>query len=168
VAEGLDAVVVNPAVIFGPGRPGEGTMQIVEQVRGGKLPLGFAPAGGTCVVDVEDVAEGHRRALALGHTGERYVLGAENLRWIELLGTLAQALGVSPPTRTLPPRLAGLAAGAAEAVALVTRTRPLLTRETARISGRFYRYSNAKAVEALGCTFRPFAETAARIAAVCA
>lgn len=162
IAEGLDAVIVNPAVIFGPGREGENTMEIVEKVRRGKMPA--APTGGTNVVDVEDVAAGHRAAMARGATGERYFLGSENLRWKEILDTLAEAFGVRGPLIVLPPTLALAAGIASEALAAVTRSRPTLTRETARISGQFYHYSNAKAREELGLTFRPFRATAKRIA----
>ncbi len=162
IAEGLDAVIVNPAVIFGPGREGENTMEIVAKVRKG-IPA--APAGGTSVVDVEDVAAGHRAAMARGETGERYFLGSEDLRWKAIFDTLADAFGVSGPKIVLPPPLALMAGFASEIVASLTRSRPTLTRETARISGRFYRYSNRKAREELGITFRPFRATAERIAA---
>ncbi|MEM8599470.1 MAG: SDR family oxidoreductase [Bacteroidota bacterium] len=164
IAEGLDAVLVNPAVIFGPGRPGENTMQIVEQVRNRKLPA--VPSGGTCVVDVEDVADGMRRAMADGASGERYILGGDNLSWRALIDTLAAALGVAPPKRTLPPRLALAAATLMEAGAAVTRRPSSITRESVRMASRTFRYSNAKARADLGCTFRPFADTAARIASV--
>lgn len=162
IAEGLDAVIVNPAVIFGPGRPGENTMEIVEKARRG-IPV--APAGGTNVVDVEDVAAAHRAAMARGETGERYFLGSENLTWQEIFGTLAEAFGKAGPRIVLPPALALLAGTASEALGALTRTRPALTRETARVSSRFYRYDNRKAREQLGVTFRPFRETAERIAA---
>lgn len=162
VAEGLDAVIVNPAMIFGPGRPGENTTRIAERARRGAR---LAPAGGTNVVDVEDVAAGMRAALARGTTGERYFLGSENLSWMEILATLAEAFGARPPARTVPAPLAEVAGAAAETFARLTGQRPTLTRETARLSGRFYRYSNRKAREELGCTFRPFRATAARIAA---
>ncbi len=163
IAEGLDAVIVNPAVIFGPGRAGENTTEIADKVRRGTMPV--APAGGTNVVDVEDVATGHRAAMARGETGERYFLGSEDLRWKEIFDTLAAAFGVPGPKLVLPPGLALLAGTASEALAAATRSRPTLTRETARISGRFYRYSNRKAREELGLTFRPFRATAERIAA---
>jgi dihydroflavonol-4-reductase len=163
VAEGLDAVVVNPAVIFGPGRPGENTTEIVGKVRRGRMPA--AQSGGTNVVDVEDVAAGHRAAMARGDTGERYFLGSENLRWKEILDTLADAFGVAGPRFVLSPNVALAAGTLAEVAATLTRRRPTLTRETARISGRFYRYDNRKAREALGVTFRPFRATAERIAA---
>ena len=161
IAEGLDATIGNPALIFGPGRAGENTMQIAEQVRDRKLPA--APSGGTCVVDVADVADGLIRLLEHGRTGERHILGGQNLRWTEILGTLAAAFGVDPPRFTVGLRTALALATASEAVSALTRRRPLLTRETARTAGRFYRYSNQKAVEELGCTFRPFEQTAARI-----
>ncbi|HEX8298828.1 MAG TPA: SDR family NAD(P)-dependent oxidoreductase, partial [Rubricoccaceae bacterium] len=56
-AEGLRAVVVNPALVFGAGRADEGTGSVVERLRRGRLPA--APPGATAVVDVEDVAAGH-------------------------------------------------------------------------------------------------------------
>ncbi|NNF56731.1 MAG: dihydroflavonol 4-reductase, partial [Rhodothermaceae bacterium] len=76
----------------------------------------------------------------------------------------ADALGVAPPRVTLPRGPAMILAVASEGIAALTRSRPLLTRETARTASAVYRYRNHKAIEELGCTFRPFAETAERIA----
>lgn len=163
VAEGLDAVLVNPALLFGIGRPGENTRRIVESVRSGAVPA--IPAGGTNVVDVLDVAEGHVRAMARGRPGARYFLGSENLSWRVIFETLADAFGVPPPRRPLPPAAATAFATVAEAVAFLTRSEPRFTREMARQTARFYRYDHRRAVEELGCTFRPFAATARRIAA---
>lgn len=162
IAEGLDAVIVNPALIFGVGRPGENTRRIVEAVRSGWLPA--VPPGGTNVVDVEDVAAGLRAAMRQGETGERYFLGSENLSWKEILGTLAGALGRTPPRRTVPGWLLRATATASEALAFLTRTDPLLPRSMAESAVRQRRYDNTKARTELGCTFRPFAATARRIA----
>jgi dihydroflavonol-4-reductase len=162
IAEGLSAVIVNPAVIFGVGRAGDNTMQIVEKVRNRKLPA--IPPGGTNVVDVIDVAAGHVRAMEAGEVGERYFLGGENLSWSEIIGTLADAFGVEPPRFKVGPQVALGIARVSKVVSAVTGARPLITMETARTASRFYRYSNRKATEDLGCTFRPFRETAERIA----
>lgn len=162
VAEGLDAVIVNPSLIFGRARAGENTREIVEKVRARRLP--GIPAGGTNVVDVRDVARGHRLAMLNGRRGDRYFLGSENLTWEEILTTLADALGTEPPSRRVPPPAATALARISETIAFLTRTRPLITMETARTSSRYYRYSNAKAVEELGCDFRPFAATAEHLA----
>ncbi len=162
VAEGLDAVVVNPALIFGPGRAGENTVRIAEMVRDRRLHV--VPTGGTNVVDARDVADGMVRAMAHGTTGERYFLGGANLAWTEILGTLAAAFGVPAPTRVLPPHVAFAAGVASEAVAMLTGREPAITRERARQMSAFYHYTNARARADLGCTFRPFAETAATLA----
>jgi len=162
IAEGLDAVIVNPALIFGTGRPGEGTRRIVDAVRREWIPA--APPGGTNVVDVEDVAQGMRRAMVNGETGERYLLGSENLAWAEILRTLADAFGVEAPRSTVPPRLLRAGAYVAEAVGFVTRTDPVFSRSLADTASHVYRYDNHRARAELGCTFRPFAATARRIA----
>ena len=162
IAEGLDAVMVNPSVIFGPGRTGENTMTIVEKVRNGRVPA--IPSGGTSVVDVEDVASGIRAAMEHGANGERYILGGENLAWAQIFGALADALDARLPRLTLT-RGPALAMGAlSETLARLIRVTPPITRETARTSTSTYRYDNRKAVEQLGCVFRPFKETAERVA----
>jgi len=162
LAEGLDAVIVNPALVFGPGRSGEGTFALAERVASGSVPM--APPGGTAVVDVEDVAAGLRLACAHGRPGERYVLAAENRPWLDLLTTLAAALGVPPPRRTAPPWLLTVAGSLSEAAAFLTRSEPGLTREAARTSAATYRYDGSKATRDLGLRYRPFEATAARIA----
>jgi dihydroflavonol-4-reductase len=162
IAEGLDAVIVNPSLVFGVGGPDTNTRRIVDAVRSGWLPA--VPPGGTNVVDVKDVAAGHRKAMRQGETGRRYLLGGENLSWTEIATTLAEAFGVAPPSYTVPPFLLKTGAFLSEAVATLTRTRPMLPRATARSATRTYRYDNTRAQSELGCGFRPFAETAQRIA----
>lgn len=163
IAEGLDAVIVNPSLIFGVGYGGENTMRLVERVQRERLPA--IPTGGTNVVDVLDVADGMVLAMRHGETGERYFLGSENLAWKQIIHTLANAFGCRPPQWTLPRRPAVALACLTETWALATGTAPLLTRANARSMARVYEYSNRKAVEELGCSFRPFTSTAARLAA---
>jgi dihydroflavonol-4-reductase len=162
IAEGLDAVIVNPALVFGVGGPDTNTRRIVDAVRGGWLPA--VPPGGTNVVDVKDVAAGHRKAMRRGETGRRYLLGSENLSWRAIADALADAFGVEPPSYTAPPVLLKTGAFLSEAVATITRTRPVFPRATARTATRTLRYDNTRARTELGCTFRPFAVTARRVA----
>lgn len=162
IAEGLNAVIVNPSLIMGIGRSGENTMLLVENVRKRRIPL--VPQGATNVVDVLDVVDGLIRAMETGQTGERYLLTGENLSWSGIIETLADALCVVPPRRTASPTLMMGISWMFELVGLLTRTRPLITREAARMSSMTYCYSNEKAIRDLGCSFRPFSETAARIA----
>ena len=162
VAEGLDAVMVNPSLIFGIGRKGENTRRIVDQIRRKRMPM--FPAGVTSVVDVLDVADGMVRAMKYGETGERFVLAGHNLSWEETFRQLARACGVAPPTIRLAPAAAMLFACFSEAGAFLTRTEPLLPRANARFMSGVNRYDNTRACEKLGWRPRPFEETAQRIA----
>lgn len=164
IAEGLDAVMVNPSLVMGPGRAGENTMQIVDQVRNRKLP--FCPPGSTNVVDVEDVVDGLLLALDKGSTGNRYILSGHNMPWTEIIAELARALGVPPPVRTISRPLLMTAAVFSELASFVFRFTPLITRETARLSLSMSCYDNTKARTELGFKPRPFSQTAARIAAM--
>ena len=164
IAEGLDAVIANPSLVFGVGGPETNTRRIVDAVRSGWLLA--VPPGGTNVVDVRDVAAGLRAAMHKGETGRRYFLGGENLSWRTLATTLADEFAVAPPRYTIPPSILRVGGMLAEGVAALTRTQPILARTTARTAARTYRYDNSRARAELGCTFRPFAETARRVAAV--
>lgn len=164
IAEGLDAVIVNPSLVMGPGKLGENTMQIAEKLKARSLK--FMPTGGTNVVDVEDVAAGMIRALELGKCGERYILSGHNMTWVDIIGTLSSALQVQPPKRLVGKKTFIFLSSVLETVGVLTRTKPILTREAARVASSLSYYSNSKAVTDLGYTFRPFTETATRIAAV--
>lgn len=158
IAEGLDAVIVNPSLIFGLGREGENTRRIIDLVRSGWAKA--VPPGSTNVVDVRDVAAGMRRAMDRGETGRRYFLGSENLPWKVIVSTLADAFGESPPSHTVPPSLLKLGAWLSEVGAFITRREAGLTREQVQTSISTYRYTHRRAADELGCCFRSFDETA--------
>jgi len=157
VAQGLDAVIVNPSLVFGVGRTSENTMRIVELVRRG-LARAY-PAGSTNVVDVEDVVTGMLAAADRGVTGRRYILGGENLTWRQILDTLADAMGRSRARFRLPPVVMSLAGAASE---LLPNTG--LALESARTTARHVMYDTTRARTELSWTPRPFEQTARRIA----
>jgi len=162
IAEGLDAVIVNPSLVFGVGGREMNTRRIVDAVRGGWLIA--VPPGGTNVVDVRDVATGHRRAMAKGREGRRYFLGGENRSWMEIGGRLADAFGMDPPKYTVPSPLLRVGGAVAEIISKVAGGDPFLTRSTARTASHTYRYDNSRARSELGCRFRSFEATAQWIA----
>ena len=89
--EGLDAVVVNPAAIYGPARvPGNSSRLVVQAARG---RLRAAPEGGLNVVPLETVVAGVLAAARVGRRGRRYILGGENLELHELLARIGDAVG---------------------------------------------------------------------------
>lgn len=104
----VDAVVVNPAYMFGPHdvRPSSGAL-IINVVKG-KVP-GFTE-GYNNFVDVRDVCRGMIAAWQKGRRGESYILGNANMSYREVMELIARVAGVMPPRRKVP-RLAATALG---------------------------------------------------------
>jgi dihydroflavonol-4-reductase len=75
IAEGLDAVIVNPSIIIGPSAGIEGSGQIFETVRKG---LKFYTKGTMGFVDVQDVAKCMIALMESNISGKRYIINAEN------------------------------------------------------------------------------------------
>jgi dihydroflavonol-4-reductase len=99
---GLDAVVVNPTTPVGPGdRKPTPTGRMIAGVARGRIPA-YLGRTGLNVVDVRDVARGHVLAFERGETGERYLLGGENLPLQELFARIARLAERRPPRLRIP------------------------------------------------------------------
>jgi len=110
--QGLPAVIVNPGFMLGPWdtRPTSGRM-ILEIARGWAF---LAPRGGNCFLDVRDAAIGVVAALERGQVGRRYILGGQNLTYLEAWRRIATIVGRRGPIGTVPTAgtwLVGRAAG---------------------------------------------------------
>ena len=162
VAMGLDATMVNPSLIMGVGRLHENTMQIAERLVNRGIP--FLPTGGTNVVDVRDVARGVLLAFERGERGARCILAGHNLMWKEILHTMAAELGVKPPKRTAPRSMMMALATVMETGGKLIGRPSVLTRENVRVAMSVSCYDNRRSREELGCTYRPFSDTARWIA----
>lgn len=100
-AAGQHVVVVNPTAPVGPGdHTPTPTGRIITGFLAGRMPA-FVDTG-LNLVDVRDVAVGHRLALTHGVPGRRYILGNENLTLQEILMMLASIAGRRPPRIRLP------------------------------------------------------------------
>jgi dihydroflavonol-4-reductase len=155
VARGLDVVVVNPTAPIGPwdAKPTPTGRILVDFARG-RLPA-FVDTG-LNVVHVADVAEGHWLAAARGRTGERYILGHENLTLQAILVALARLLGRPTPRLRLPYPVAWLAGAVSTAVAdAVTHRPPAVALEAVRMARRRMFVDPAKAVRELGLPQTP-------------
>ena len=53
---------------------------------------------GLNLIHVQDVAAGHILALEKGKTGERYILGNENITLAQMLGMLSDLTGIPAPS----------------------------------------------------------------------
>lgn len=123
-------------------------------------PLKLTWAGGCNIVSVRDVALGHILLAERGEAGRRYVLGSENLAWSDIHATIADLAGVPAPRRAVSAVTCYAIALGEEAKASLTGRPPLATRAQARMVGRYYWYSHARAA-ALGYAPRPAREALA-------
>jgi len=158
VAQGLDVVIVNPTLVFGPGDLYRQSSSLVTQVAERRLSV--VTEGGINCVHVADVVEGHLAALACGKTGQRYLLGGENLTHQELLQTIAECTGVSVPGILLP---AGLVRAMVGPTTLLKAFLNLaVSPELLRLAGYCFYYDLKKAEHELGLSqHRPIRDAVA-------
>jgi dihydroflavonol-4-reductase len=155
--EGMDLVVVNPGMIFGPGDVYlTSTKYVLEYLRGKNR---FAPRGGLSFCDVRDVARAHVAALTRGRAGERYILAGQNLTHRDALLALRRMTGLYRPI-PMPGAVLWLAGALSQALARL-RPHPLedLTLGVVRVAQMFLFFDVSKAQRELGYVVRPFEET---------
>jgi dihydroflavonol-4-reductase len=157
IADGLPAVIVNPSTPVGPFdvRPTP-TGRIILEAAAGRMPA-YVDTG-LNMVHVDDVAEGHLAALRRGRTGEKYILGGQNASLKDILGTVADLTGRSPPKVRLPRTLVYPVAVLAEATARVTGREPMATLDGLRMSKKHMFFTSAKSERELGYAARPYRE----------
>ncbi|NDJ18802.1 hopanoid-associated sugar epimerase [Myxacorys almedinensis] len=98
---GQDIVIVNPSTPIGawdikPTPTGEMILRFLQR----RMPAYVET--GLNFIHVEDVAWGHLLAWEKGISGERYILGNQNLSLKQFLDSLSQLTGLPAPVRSLP------------------------------------------------------------------
>jgi dihydroflavonol-4-reductase len=157
---GLDAVVVNPASIMGPGDPGKGTAHNRLYGNMYKSPFFFGTfAGGLAVVDVRDLVEVILAAAERGRKGESYLAVGANVPYATVLDIMARKAGKRFVPFAVPPFVLVTAGWAAELLSRLTRRRPLVTESYGRLSGWVAYYSSEKSRRELGATYRSLEDT---------
>ena len=158
---GLQVVTVNPTTPVGE--------QDVKPTPTGRIVLDFLkrkfPAyveTGLNLVDVRECARGHVMALEKGRSGERYILGGEDLTLKQILDKLAKLTGLPSPRVKLPYIFAFAAGVVDEAItAGLLHHEPRATVDTVRMGKKKMFASSAKAERELGWKLVP-AEDALR------
>ncbi len=156
VQQGLNAVVLNPANIVGPGDQ-QGWIRMFGLVARGELP-GVGPGTATwCHVD--DVAGAHLAAVSRGERGERYLLGGPEATFVEFAQAIAAEVGGKAPSRPLPAWLLRLMGQVKPPIDRLLRREVDLTPELAVLVSSDIRCDSSRAVETLGYHITPLAET---------
>jgi len=147
---GMDVVVVNPTTPVGERdlKPTP-TGRIVVDFLKKKFPA-YVDTG-LNLVDVAECARGHIAALEKGKTGQRYILGGENLTLKQILDKLAAITGLPSPKIRVPYAVA-LATGVVDQVftGYIRRREPRATIDAVRMGRKKMFASSGKAERDLG------------------
>ena len=156
MAEGLEAVIVNPSIIIGPGVRGKGSMAMFDKIAKG---LKFYTRGVTGYVDVRDVVKAMIILMESEIKGEKFILNSENLSYKEIFEMIAQALDKPSPNIYANRFMTGLVWRLDYLKSKLTGATHIITKETAEIAHRKTLFSNEKVREAVGMEFRVIKES---------
>jgi dihydroflavonol-4-reductase len=147
---GMEVVVVNPTTPVGE--------QDIKPTPTGRIVVDFLkkkfPAyvdTGLNLVDATECARGHLAAYEKGRSGERYILGGENLTLKQILDKLSAITGLPSPSIRVPYVLA-LATGVVDEVftGRIMKREPRATIDAVRMGRKKMFVSSAKAERELG------------------
>ena len=158
---GLSVVIVNPTRVFGPGLLTEGnsvTKMIQMYLRGKwRMLLGDGKGVGNYAF-VENIAQGHLLAMENGATGEKYVLGGENVSYNDFFSLVAQLSNRKYRLFHVPTPLALAFSEVEQRRALWLGQYPTITPGWVRTFLADWAFSSARAERELGYTITPLAE----------
>lgn len=164
INEGLEAVIVNPSVILGPGEWHAGSPAFYNNIAKG---MKFYPTGGTGFVDVRDVShiifqmlEDENWEIVMG---KRYLLNAENLPYKQAFEQIAQSLGVKAPSLPANKYLLAIAWRAAWLAGKLSGKKPLITRGSVSNASKKQLFDGSKICNDIGVTYRDLATSIAEI-----
>lgn len=152
IAEGLQAVIVNPSIIIGEGNWLKGSPRFFLNSWKG---MPFYAEGTTGFVAAKDVVA---LMLLMGEnhiSGERFIINAENLAIKDFLCLLADTLHRKKPSIRVRGPFARLLAFAEALRSVFTQDEPMITAETARIAAASSYFEASKVIAATGYEFMP-------------
>ncbi len=161
VAKGLPLVIVNPSTPVGEAdvKP-TATGRIILDFLKGKVPV-FVDTG-LNLVDVRDVAVGHRLAAERGRVGRRYILGCRNMTLEEIYRSLADLSGRPAPTLRVPHALPLVVGAIDTALSRLLGREPRVPLESVRLARHKMYFSAERAVRELGLPQTPVDEALGR------
>jgi len=154
LGRGLPLVIVNPSTPIGPFdvKPTP-TGKIIVDFLSRRMPAYLET--GLNLISVEECARGHILAAEKGRTGEKYILGNENLMLAKIFGMLSGISGIPAPRFCLPYHPVLAAAWVNEAISSFTGREPLIPLAGVKMAKKLMFFSSQKARMELGFETTP-------------
>jgi len=155
IEEGLDAVIVNPSIIMGPGNWEIGSPKLFQSIWKG---LNYYTKGITGFVDVRDVVKA--MILLMDEKqfekvkNQRFILNAGNLSYQDFFNKIADGLNKPRPRSFASDIKLHIAWRMAKAASFFTGKRPVITRDTVSGTNQKNQYSGEKIEKSIGFEYR--------------
>lgn len=156
VEEGLDAVIVNPSLILGPGNWNTSSISMFKVIKKG---LKFYTPGGNAFVDARDVARIMLRLSDEGIVNEKFLVFTDNLKFKDVFDLMAKSFKVKGPTILTSKLMAGIAWRWEGLMRFFFGRKQNITKESARSAMKITRFSNQKIKDRIGYEFIPIEDT---------
>jgi dihydroflavonol-4-reductase len=156
IAGGLNAIIVNPAIIVGPPIWDNGSSEFFSRIWS-NMP--FYVNGSAGFIDVRDVAKAMRLLMESDVYNERYILVSENKKYKEFFDLIAENLDKKKPNVQASKTLVNLLYYADYVLSKILKKEPLLHKGVINSIDKEKRYSNHKIIRSLGIDFVPLEES---------
>ena len=155
-AAGQDVMIVHPGFMLGPWdwKPSSGRM---IQSLSGFVPL--APSGGCTVCDPRDVADAILNAIDRGVSGRHYILGGENMTFLDLWRRIRTELGMRGPFTYMRPPGRIIAGTIGDTISKFMKSELDINSAAIGMSSQFQWYNSQRAITELGYNPRPAVES---------
>lgn len=161
IQEGLNAVIVNPSVIMGPGFWKSGSGSLFAKAANG---MKYFTSGATGFVDVRDVSSAMISLMKGEISAERFILNAENISYKDLFEKIAEVMNVPKPKKEASINLLKLAVLIDSVAGVLKIKKREITKEIIRSSTSISKYSNEKIKKTIGIDFIPIEKSIGDIA----
>lgn len=157
IAEGLQAVIINPSLILGPGDWNEGSTSIFKSVHN-EFP--WYTNGVTGFVDVRDVARSMIVLMQSDISAQRFIISAENANFKNVFDMIADAFKKKKSWRKVTPFLAAVVWRLEAIKSFFTGKPPIVTKQTAASAMSVQKFDNSKLLKYLpSFNYHPLAQT---------
>jgi len=163
ISQGLNAVIVNPTLILGPGDWNRGSVSFFTKIDEGLL---FYTNGTNGYVDVNDVVKAMILLANSDISGERFILNAGNLDYGQFFSMIARSLNIRGPVIGVPRVLSYPAMLVAQMLEVITGGRSALTKEIVKVAWSKITYDSSKITRLTGFSFTPVEKTVNSIAKI--
>ena len=151
IEEGLNAVIVCPAIILGPGKWEKGSSMLFRQVWKG---LSFYTSGTNGFVDVRDVVNVMIQLMKGKIKSERFILCSESISFKKTIDYIAEALGKKKPHIKVGTFLSAFSWRIAKIISIISGKPPLITKEIILAANSISIYENKKIKTTLNYQFK--------------